>query len=310
MIQNSGAVSQQFLANIQLLQEQMATTQNQVSSGTQISKPSDAPSSLGDVLQLESDIGRVTQVASNLNLVQGGVDSAEAALQSATQLLDQAASLAAQGASSTVPASTRSTLSQQVRQILSEMVSTSQTQFSGSYVFSGDQPTSPSYQLDLSSPNGVDQLITAPATQLIQDASGITFGVSETAQVIFDNRNPDGSVASNNVFAALNNLQIALANNDQTGINSATNSIQAAQAYMSQQLAFYGGVQNQITNAIDVAQKFQLQDQTSLGQLKDTDIAAASVALTQEQTTYQAAIQAESAMPKTSLFNYLSGTVG
>ena len=41
--------------------------------------------------------------------------------------------------------------------------------------------------------------------------------------------------------------------------------------------------------------------------LKDTDVAAASVAMTQQQASYQAAIQAEAAMPKTSLFSYLSG---
>jgi len=34
------------------------------------------------------------------------------------------------------------------------------------------------------------------------------------------------------------------------------------------------------------------------------------VALTQEQTTDQAAIQAEAAMPHTSLFNYIGGTTG
>jgi flagellin-like hook-associated protein FlgL len=55
-----------------------------------------------------------------------------------------------------------------------------------------------------------------------------------------------------------------------------------------------------------VAQKFQLQDQTSLGQVRDTDMASASVALTQEQTSYQAAVQSEAALPKTSLFNYLA----
>jgi flagellar hook-associated protein 3 FlgL len=307
MIQNSGAVGQQFLANLQLLQQEMATTQNQISSGTKISQPSDAPNSVGDVLQLESDIGRVTQVASNLNLVSGEVNTAESALQSATQLLDQVSSLAAQGAGSSVSAMTRSTLSQQVQQILSTLVSTSQTQFNGTYVFSGDQSSSPSYQMDLNNPNGVDRLITTQSTRLIQDASGITFAVSKTAQDIFDHRNPDDSLASDNVFAAVNSLRIALANNDQTGINSAIGSIKAAQDYLSQQLAFYGGVQNQVANAIDVAQKFQLQDQTSLSQEKETNMAAASVALTQEQASYQAAIAAESTVPKTSLFSYLSG---
>lgn len=307
MIQNSGAISQQFLANLQLLQQQMAATQQQISSGTKISKPSDAPNSVGDVLQLESDLGRVTQVTSNLNLVSGEVNTAESALQTATQLLDQVASLAAAGAGNMVSAANRSTFSQQVGQILSTLVSTSQTQFNGAYVFGGDQSSSLSYQLDLSNPNGVDRLTTTQSTRLIQDASGITFAVSRTAQDIFDHRNSDDSLASDNIFAAVNSLRIALANNDQPGINSAIASIKLAQDYLSQQLAFYGGVQNQISNALDVAQKFQLQDQTSLSQQKDTDIAAASVALAQQQASYQAAIQAEATVPRTSLFSYLSG---
>jgi flagellar hook-associated protein 3 FlgL len=307
MIQNSSAVGEQFLANLQLLQRQMAQTQQQISSGTKISQASDAPNSVSDVLQLESDIGRVKQVTSNLNLVSGEVNSAESALQNATQLLDQISSVAAQGAGSTATASVRTDLSQQVEQILSNLVSASQTQFNGSYVFGGDQSNSPSYQLDLTSATGVDRLTATQSTRLIQDTSGITFAVSKTAQDIFDHRNSDDSVASDNVFAAVNSLRVALSNNDTSGINSAIASIKTAQDYLSQQLAFYGGVQNQVASAADVAQKFQLQYQTALSQQKDTDTAAASVALTQEQTSYQAAIAAESTVPKTSLFSYLSG---
>ena len=307
MIQNSGAVGQQFLTNLQLLQQQMAQTQQQISSGSKISQASDAPNAVGDVLQLESDLGRVSQVTSNLNLVSGEVNSAESALETATQLLDQVSSLAAEGAGNTASAASRATFSQQVGQILSSLVGTSQTQFNGAYVFGGDQPTSPSYQVDLSNPNGVDRLVTTQSTALIQDASGITFAASKTAQDIFDHRNSDDSVASDNVFAAVNSLRVALANNDTAGINTAISSIQTAQNYLSQQLAFYGGVQNQISNAQDVAQKFQLQDQTALSNVKDTDIAAASVALAQQQASYQAAIQAESTVPRTSLFSFLTG---
>ena len=65
MIQNLDTVSQQFLANLQLLTQKMNTTEAQVSSGVTISQPSDDPAALGDVLQLEADLGRVTQVSSN-----------------------------------------------------------------------------------------------------------------------------------------------------------------------------------------------------------------------------------------------------
>ncbi|HEY4361265.1 MAG TPA: hypothetical protein VGN17_09860 [Bryobacteraceae bacterium] len=305
MLNNLSSVGQQFLANLQVLQEQMAQTQAQVSSGVRISKPSDDPSAVGDVLQLESDLGRVNQVTGNLTQVQGQVNTAETALQSATQLLSQADTLGAQGANGSLTAAQRATLGDQVGQILNQLVSVSQTTFAGSYVFSGDQDTSPAYQLDLSNPNGVDRLITAPATRLIQDATGITFAASKTAQDIFDHRTPTDALAPDNVFAAVNSLRVALQNNDQPGITAALGSLKTAETYLGTQLAYYGGVQNQVASALDIANKFQLQDQASLSQEKDTNVAEAAVALTQEQTNLQAALQAQAAMPKTTLFSLL-----
>src|SRR5271163_2251741 len=188
MIQNSSSVGQQFLANLDLLQQQMAQTQEQVSSGYQINQPSDNPGELGDVLQLESNLSQVKQVASNLTSVSNEVNAAQSALENATTLLQQVGSLAAQGASSTVSASERTGLAQQASQILSELVSAANTNFNGQYVFAGDETTSPPYQLDSSSATGVQQLVTAPAPRLIQDATGVTFAVSLTAQQIFDSQ--------------------------------------------------------------------------------------------------------------------------
>lgn len=310
MIQNMSSVSQQFLANLQLLTQRMATTEAQVSSGVTISKPSDNPGALGDMLQLEADLGRVNQVASNLSQVSGEVNTAEGALETATQLMDQVQSLGSQGANSTATAADRTGLSVQVQNILSQLVGLSQTQYNSSYVFSGDQDTQPAYQLDSTQPNGVKQLLTAPATRQIQDATGITFADSLTATQIFDHQNPPGTTAPDNVFAAVNSLQVALANNDQPGILNAMTSLQTASSYLSQQLAFYGAVQDQVANATDIAQKFQLQYQTSLGNLKDTDMATAATDLAQEQTSLQAAMQAEASMPRTSLFSFISGTNG
>ncbi|HEY1757511.1 MAG TPA: hypothetical protein VGG72_19215 [Bryobacteraceae bacterium] len=306
MIQNSSSVGQQFLANLQLLQQQISQTQAQISSGYQINQPSDDPGKLGDVLQLESSLGQVTQVASNLSNVSGEVNTAESALENATQLLEQAGSLAAQGVSTTVSAAEQTGLSGQVSQILSELVSSANTNFEGQYVFSGDETSSPPYQLDPTSPTGVEELVTAPAPRLIQDATGVTFAVSLTAQQIFDHEDSTGAPDASNVFLAVNSLATALAAGDTAGIATAINSIQTAQDYLGQQLQFYGDVQDQIANATDVAEKFQLQDQTSLGQLRDTNVASASVDVTQEQTSYQAAVEAESAMPKSSLFDYLN----
>jgi flagellar hook-associated protein 3 FlgL len=305
MLQNLDPMRDQFLADLASLNARIAKTQAQLTSGVRVSRPSDDPSAVGDVLQLQSDIGRITQVTANLNNVKNEVDSASGVVQDAVSLLDQARSLAAQGASDTLSPSARPALAAQAGQILSALVNDSRATFDGRYLFSGDNSSQPAYDVNLANANGVDRLLTAPATRLIQDSSGVVFAVSKTAQDLFDHRNPDDSLAADNVFAAVNSLRIALLNNDQAGTAAAAASIQKAQDYISLQGAFYGAVQNRITNALDMAQKFQLQWKTQLSNERDTDVAAAATDLTQEQLSQQAAMQAQGAIPHTTLFDFL-----
>jgi flagellar hook-associated protein 3 FlgL len=305
MLQNLDPAREQFLANLASLSERINRTQAQLTSGLRISKPSDDPTAVGDVLQLQSDIGRVSQVTTNLNGVKSEVDTASGVVQNAVSLLDQARSLAAQGASGTLDASGRTALAAQAEQILNTLIDDSRATFDGRYLFSGDSSLQPAYTVNLANPNGVDRLLLGPATRLIQDSSGQTFAVAKTAQDLFDHRNPGDSLAADNVFAAVNSLRVALANNDQAGTLAAAASIQTAQDYLNQQGAFYGAVQNRITNALDVAQKFQLQSETALSKERDTDVAAAATDLTQEQLSQQAAMQAQASMPRNSLFDLL-----
>lgn len=305
MLQRFDPVRDKFLADLASLNNRITKTQEQLTSGIRINRPSDDPSAVGDVLQLQSDIGRVTQVAANLNGVKSEVDSASGMVQDSVSLLDQARSLAAQGASATLPPSGRAALAAQAEQILSALVNASRATFAGRYLFSGDSSLQPAYDVNLANPNGVDRLLTAPATRLIQDSNGVVFAVSKTAQDLFDHRNPDDSIADDNVFAAVNSLRVALANNDQPGTAAAAAAIQKAQDYLSLQGTFYGAVQNRVTNALDVAQRFQTQWKTELSNERDTDVAAAATDLTQEQLSQQAAMQTQASMPRNSLFDFL-----
>ncbi|HSP67248.1 MAG TPA: flagellin [Bryobacteraceae bacterium] len=305
MLQSFDPVREKFLADLGAVNDRINKTQAQLTSGLRINRPSDDPRAVGDVLQLETDISRVTQVAANLHSVKSEVDSASSVVQDAVSFLDQARSLGAQGASGTLSAQARIDLAAQAAQILSALVDASRATFAGRYLFSGDSSTQPAYDVNLASPTGVTRLLTAPATRLIQDSNGVVFAVSQTAQDLFDHRNPDDSIAADNVFAAVNSLRVALANNDQPGTAAAVAAIQKAQDYLSQQGTFYGAVQNRVANALDIAQKFQLQWKSALSDERDTDIAAATTDLQAERLSQQSALQAQASMPHSSLFDYL-----
>jgi flagellar hook-associated protein 3 FlgL len=305
MIARLDPSSQILLDSINATQRDLNKAQNQVSSGLRITRASDDPQAIADLLAARSDLAQVTQVDNNLTKVQGEVQTADGVIQNAVQLLENAGVLATQGATGTSTAAQRTILANQVDSILQQIVGISRTQANGEYIFSGDQTQTPPYQIDPSSPTGVQQLVTSPATRLIQDPSGLTFAVSKTAQELFDARDGSNNVTTGNVFAALNDLKTALAANNTSGIQAAATEVNAALDYLNPQAGFYGAVENRVTTALDLAKKFETQDQAQIGSAQDADIAAAALQMTQDTTHLNAALASAAKQPTTSLFDYM-----
>jgi flagellar hook-associated protein 3 FlgL len=305
MVTNLSPASAVFLANMARIQKQIADASQQVSSGKRVNVASDAPDEIDAILQLRADTARNTQIKTNLGLAKTSADAADTALSSASQLLDKAVTLGSQGANFTLDATGRQSIAAEVQSLQDQMVAISRTTVQGRYIFSGDTDGSPAYAADPSAPNGVDRLLTAPATQRAEDPSGGSFAVGKTAQDIFDSRNPDDSAASGNVFAALNSLRLSLLNNDPAAITTAVGMLHAASDHLNTAQAFYGSVENRITDAGTFSDQYDVQLQTELSQKQDADVTSAVMIMTQGNTQLQAAFQMEAKMPRTSLFDFL-----
>jgi flagellar hook-associated protein 3 FlgL len=527
MIQNLNPAASIFVANVSEVTSQINLLTNEVSSGLKISQPSDDPGDLVTLMDLRSQIDANQQTTNNLAPVLSNTQAAESALQTAVNLVSQATNIATQAANSLTSTTQDAALSPQVANILQQLVGLANTQANGQFIFSGDQPQSPSYTLNAAGPTGVSSLLTNPqATQQIADSNGTSFPVALTAQQIFDHQtggasfagnavslsnpatsfltggtqtytfnytdasgnaqstsvvlaggatgingstvisqlntglsgtgitaainatdgtvqftssgaftvgvtaptagtstvtaaasavNPEqfnvqsapfsgagttlsgadsftvsdgtnsaninlasgvtvasavttintalqaagitgvsalatgdgtgislqgaqnftvvdttaaaggasplfttagnvavtaasnvGAAAPDNVFAAVNSLLVGLQTNNQAAITSAVNSLQLAGNYLDTQESFYGSVQNRVQSAQSLASQQSVQLQTELSQTQDADISQVAVELTQDQTQLQAAMAAESQLPKNSLFNFLA----
>lgn len=296
---------QQFVNNVNNIQDAVNRAQQQVSTGYNLNQPSDAPDEVSPVLQLLTQIGQNQTMNTNLTAVQANVNAAETALSSSVSLLQSASTMAAEATGVNETASTRQAMAQSVQALLQEMVSNSQTQVNGQYVFSGDQSSAPLYQLDLSAANGVDRLATATNSNLVQLPNGSKASLTLTANSVFDDTDNTGAPTANNVFAALNGLRTALLNNDTTGITNSMTSLQSASNYMNNQLAQIGNSQNTLSTALTDNQNDNVQLQTQLSSVRDANMAEAITALTQGQTQLQAALSAQARLPTTTLFNFL-----
>ena len=69
--------------------------------------------------------------------------------------------------------------------------------------------------------------------------------------------------------------------------------------------AFYGTVENRITDATNYSASYDVQLQTELSQKEDADVTSAALEITQGNTQLEAAFQMQAKMPHTSLFDFM-----
>jgi flagellar hook-associated protein 3 FlgL len=306
MISNLDPASELFLSNVNRIQERLAEASRQVTSGKKIAQPSDAPDQIDAVLQLRADRQRNSQIRSNLAQAVTEAQSADGALGSAIKLVDRARVLAVQGANSVLDTNGRQSLAQEAQSLLEQMIACSRTAVQGRYIFSGDVDNSPSYEADPTSATGVAQLLSTTATRRIENPAGGSFAAVQTAQEIFDTRNPaDGSPAADNVFAALSGLRTALLNDDATAVAQSVSALTAASTRLNTAQAFYGTVQNRIQAATEFADQYDIDLKKQLGQKEDADIVAAALEVSQGNTGLQAAFQMRASIPHRSLFEFI-----
>jgi flagellar hook-associated protein 3 FlgL len=301
MISFLSSSAQSFLVGLAQIQARSQHAQQELTTGLKINTVSDAPDQISSLLQTRSDLAQTQQIDTNLGRVKTEVDTGEGALQAAVTLVERAQTLGAQGASGTSTPTTNQNLADELGSVLQQLVSTANTTVEGRFIFSGDSDQQAPYSIDLTQPSPVSAYQGTAATRQIQSADGSQFAVAKTAQDIFDS-----PTASQSVFTSIDNLRQALLSNDTASISAAQADVQTAGAYLNQQLAFYGTVQDRVASSSSYAKTYETQLKTQLSGIQDADEAQAITELTQAQTQQQAALVSRAQLPKTSLFDYLA----
>jgi flagellar hook-associated protein 3 FlgL len=302
MISSLSASAQSFIVGLDQIQAREQQAQQELTTGLKVNVVSDAPDQISGLLQTRADLAQTQQIDANLGRVTTEVNTGETALQSAVSLVENAQSLGTQGASDLASSDTQQNVANQLGSILQQLVAAASTSVEGRYIFSGDSDQQVPYTFDSTQTNPVSAYQGSTATRQIQGPNGSQFSVSLNAQTIFDS--PD---ATRNVFTSINNLRQALLNNSgAAAVSSALADVQTAGAYLNQQLAFYGNVQDQLTSSTNNVKNNETNLQSQISGIQDADEAAAITQLTEGQTAQQAALVSRAQLPKTTLFDYLA----
>jgi flagellar hook-associated protein 3 FlgL len=287
-----------FLSELGHIEDRISKTNQQVTSGTRVAHAIDDPSAVMPILQFQSQIDRLTQVNANLQRANTDVTTADAALQSASAIMDRLNSLATQGMSNQTTADHRKDLSVEVDSLENQLVSIANTSIGNRFIFGGDNANVIPYTYDPTKPNGVVNNLTNSNPTYLSDGNGSTILSGKTAPEIFDS--PSGSV-----FQAVYALGQALSNDDTAAIQAAAGSLKTAAAQLGQATVFYGNVESWITQSNENTANQISALQQSLSGIQDVDMPSAITQLTADQTALQVSLSAHASLSSKTLFDYL-----
>jgi flagellar hook-associated protein 3 FlgL len=291
------------LANINNVQDQMATTQQQISTGKRINQPSDDPYGASLAIQLKNDLQGLTSYGNNVSDGTAWASAADTSLQNVTGMLQRAQELTVQASNGTLSSTDLSSTADEIDQLADGIKQEANAQYNGQYIFSGTATTTQPYA---NSTGDVYQGNTAAVTRQI--------GPGSTLQVNVDISSVLGSGSSANdgkLLDTLRSISADLRSGTSAGVadmsgNQLTN-LQNSLNSLTQVQANVGATQNRLTLASDRIQGLQNSDTAALSNDEDVNMAQAITSFSSEQAAFTAALKAGANIVQSSLMDFLSG---
>jgi flagellar hook-associated protein 3 FlgL len=290
------------LSSINNVQDQLANTQEQLSTGLSINQPSDNPYGASLAVQLKNGIAGLTNYNSSITDGTAWASAADTSLQNVTSMLQRAQELTVQAANGDESATDLSATADEVDQLADAIKQEANTQYNGQYIFSG----------------------TATNTQPYSDATGDTYqgntaavtrqiGPGSTLQVNADISSLLGSGSSANdgkLLDTLRTISADMRSGNSAGIadlssNQITN-LQTSLSSLTQLQANVGATENRLTLAGDRIQGLQTTDTTALSNDEDVNMAQAMTTFSNQQAAFTAALKAGANIVQSSLMDFLS----
>ena len=279
------------LAGLQTAAYRLASLQAQLSSGHQITRPSDDPSGTSRALQLRGDVKRNDQYGANAQDAIGWMSTADSAYSQAVKLGQSARTLVVQalntGASSS---SSASAIADQLDAIRTSLIQVANTTYDGRPVFGGTTAGTVAYD---------------PAGNYVGDAGTVSRTIGAQATVQINQTGPQAfGPAGSDLFTVLSNISATLRTNP-SAASPQLAALDTALSRLSSAQAAEGTTYQQVQNTQSVQSATGTNLATQLSGLQDIDLADMTVKVATANVTYQAALQTTANVRQLSLLNFL-----
>ena len=296
--------STQQLGNVQA---NLAKTQEQLSTGLQIVKPSDAPDKAALVTRLESELSRQTGYQNTLKAVNVRLTSEETALKNTSDVMYRIKELAVQAANDTLSDQDRQSVALELSTLRDQVLSLANSQDSnGNYLFSGSKASQPAFTQDAKghvSYQG-DQ---ARMKVNVGDNRRVNLnmpGSDAFVRVVRDDGK--GNKSAVDFFQSLDDLVAAVKSSDHVGIQRGVAEVDGLQNGISEGLGQIGADLNVVDMQNNVLDQVVLRLKTTRSDVEDLDYTSAITKMNKDQLALEAAQSSFAKISQLSLFKYMN----
>ena len=287
------------------LQTSIDRTQTQISTGQQLTRPSENPDKVTAIQRLKSAITRQDSYSSTLATVGDRLKAEETSMKGASDAMTRVKELAVQAANDTLGTTDRANIAAELDSIRASLYALAGTRdVSGNYLFSGTRVGQPPFSDGKS--GGAEYQGDQSSIQVsVGDQRQLTVnrpGTEVFSGVVRDN---GITIAKAGFFQVLDDLASSIRGSNHAGMQRGLDEIDQLSGGLAHALATNGADQNVVSEQQSLIDDTKLRLQTTLSALADTDYTEAITRLQKETLGLQAAQSTFAKTSSLSLFNFL-----
>lgn len=274
--------------------ERMDRIQQQLATGKRMERASDDPSGAALALSHRKSIAFEAQMRRNLENGTAFLNVTESALSGATELLQRARELTVQAANGTNGPTERASIAAEVEQLIQGLAQVGNSNFGGTYIFSGFQTQTAAFQVTGAPPTAITY-----QGDLGQRLHRISAQDAVATNVV-------GSAAFGSIFPDLIALRDGLTSNAPVAtISAGIANIDSALDRVLQARADVGARINRFEASLSRSADTDTSLQDLRANIEDIDLGETIVKMTAQQNALQAALGAIGRNSNNSLLNFL-----
>lgn len=287
-------------------------TQEQLTSGKKLNRPSDNPVDTVSAMRLRGEQRQLEQLGESLADGVSRLNTADGALRSASAMMQRLRTIAVAGSNGTLGPVERAAYADEVAQIRQSLVQMANTQYAGRPVFAGTanvahafDPATGQFQGNelpvlravSTAPGAAGQVnVAIPGSEIFIDADGVNY----LAQ-LGDPTNPAAGPADGSLAA----FEVALRSGDTAGIQSAISSADQQLERLGSALGTIGARTNRLESLQELNGRQDDASKIALSKVEDVDFIKAAMDLSIQSNAYNAALAASAKMIQPSLMDFL-----